>query len=163
VAGDALTLGESYEGRLYHAATHAQALLAERDLAAFLASEADSNLEEGGRFNPPGEFGAVYLSLDRETAVAESSEPEAVIVLGATIRRVLALDEPAVRERWSVTEEALRAADYGPSRSVARRARAAGYDAIRSRSSKGRGLNMSVLWDARTDGTALRFVRADLR
>jgi hypothetical protein len=163
VAGDALTPGESYAGRLYHAGTHAQALLAERDLAAFLAGEADSNLAEGGRFNPPGEFGAGYLPLHRETRIAETSEPEAVIVLEARIARILALDEPAVRERWGVAEEALRAADYGPCRSVARRARAAGYDAIRSRSAKGRGLNLSVLWDARTDGTALRFVRADLR
>lgn len=154
---------ESYEGRAYHAASREHAALAERDFGGFLARAADSNLREGGRFNPAGEFGAVYLSLDAETAVAESSEAEAVLVLAARLRRVLALDDPEVQARWKVSADALCAADYGPCQSLARAARAAGYDAVRSASARAAGLNLGIWWDARADGTALRYLRTDLR
>jgi len=130
---------ESYEGRAYHAASREHAALAGRDL------------------------GAVYLSLDAETAVAESSEAEAVLVLAARLRRVLALDDPEVQTRWNVSADALCTADYGPCHSLARAARAAGYDAVRSASVKTRGLNLSIWWDARADGSALRYLRTDLR
>ena len=88
----------------------------------------------GGRFNPTGEFGALYLSLDTETMRAELSrlalrtgleltefDPRTMSVVRVTLKRVLDLRNSREQDRWGIDDEALMGEAYG--RSVFRRNR----------------------------------------
>ena len=97
------------------------------------------------RFTPPGgRFGALYVALAPETAMAElrrraaqlgvplgALAPRAMLTLAVRLRRVLDLTDPTVRAAWGLTADDLAADDYGRCQEVATAAREDGYEAIR--------------------------------
>jgi RES domain-containing protein len=80
----------------------------------------------GGRFNPPGEFGALYTAGDEATAWEEVAArfrrqgvtglPPAMGLLRIAITggRFADLTDPAARDCWDVSERALTAAEPSP-------------------------------------------------
>ena len=113
-----------------------------------------------GRFNPPG-TGAVYVALERATAVAElkrraerlgrsmkSFAPRALLTLDVTLREVLDLTDASVRAEWDVTLDDLRTEyEYLRCHEVAHVARRDGYEAIRFPSATGEGENLAIFYD----------------
>jgi RES domain-containing protein len=113
-----------------------------------------------GRFNPPGS-GAVYVALERATAVAELKRraaklgrelkafaPRALLTLDVALRQVLDLTDAAVRAEWDITPDDLGTEfDYERCHEVAEVARRDGYEAIRFPSATGDGVNLAVFYD----------------
>src|SRR5215207_4276321 len=114
--------GVAFEGRVYHAAPPEGAERAQRDFEGFLRESLRSNERDGGRFNPPCEFGAVYFSLDPETPVrevekaaereGERPKPLVVLVAEARLGRVLDLRDPESVARWGLHPEDLCGEDH---------------------------------------------------
>lgn len=117
-------------------------------------------MRAGGRFNPAGEFGAVYVALDEETALAELGRridrtglprkhfrPRMMLRLRAGLGRVLDLTDPGVRTEWGVSADEIRAPDWAAAQGIARRAREEGYTAIRFPSAAGAGENLAIFLD----------------
>jgi RES domain-containing protein len=112
------------------------------------------------RFNPLG-HGAVYVALERTTAVAElkrraeklgrqltSFAPRALLTLDVALRQVLDLTDAAVRAEWDITPDDLGTEfDYERCHEVAEVARRDGYEAIRFPSATGDGVNLVVFYD----------------
>ena len=113
-----------------------------------------------GRFNPLG-YGAVYVALERTTAVAELKRraaklgrelkafaPRALLTLDVVLRQVLDLTDATVRAEWDITLDDLGADfDYERCHEVAEVARRDGYEAIRFPSATGEGVNLAVFYD----------------
>jgi RES domain-containing protein len=165
-----MTLPEAvpFEGRIYHATPPEGAGRAERDFDAFLRDSLESNEREGGRFNPPCEFGAVYFSLDARTPVRELQKvaerdgepPKPTVVLEAEARfeRVLDLRDPDAVKLWGLEPSDICGEDHGPCQRAARAIREGRYEAIRCASAAGEGENLVVYWDRRTPASELRLV-----
>lgn len=120
----------------------------------------EASMRAGGRFNPSGEFGAVYVALDEETALAELGRridrtglprehfrPRIMLHLRARLAHVLDLTDPEVRNRLGVAVEEVSGLDWGCAQELGREARAQGYTAIRFPSSTGRGENLAIFLD----------------
>lgn len=114
----------------------------------------------GGRFNPAGEFGALYVSLDPETPLRELRRqaardaadlatllPRTLFALDVSLHRLLDLTRAEVRDRWDISDGALASDDWSACQAVARRARADGYEAIRFPSASGEGENLAIFMD----------------
>lgn len=125
----------------------------------------------GGRFNPPGEFGALYLACESATAVAELRRraeglgiepgdllPRTLLTVDAKFRQVLDLTEPAVRREWGLEGEVLSADDLSACQEVGSAARRAGYEAIRFPSATGSGTNLAVFLDRLHPGSEIEVV-----
>lgn len=74
----------------------------------------------GGRYNPAGEFGAVYVSQTREGAIREFDRqieklgirrqdllPRVLLILDLQVTNVLDLTDERVREAWGTSVEKL--------------------------------------------------------
>lgn len=123
----------------------------------------------GGRFNPAGEFGALYFSLERDTAIAELKRraertgidpgellPRVLLVVQAELQSVLDLRDPDVRTGWGLSDVDLVSDDYRPCQDVARAARRAGYEAIQFPSAADQhGRNLAVFSDRLRPGSSL--------
>jgi len=120
----------------------------------------EASVRAGGRFNPVGEFGAVYVALDKETALAELGRridrtglprkhfrPRMMLQLRTRLGRVLDLTDPEVRSQLGVTVDEVSGPDWGPAQDVARKARQQGYTAIRFPSATGAGENLAIFLD----------------
>lgn len=121
-----------------------------------------------GRFNPLG-AGAVYVALERATAVAELKRraeklgrplkafaPRAVLTLDVALHQVLDLTDATVRAEWDITLDDLRTEfDYVRCHEVAEVARRDGYEAIRFPSATGEGVNLAVFYDQLHTGSYL--------
>jgi RES domain-containing protein len=153
--------GTPFRARLYHAASAEHAALAERDLDQFLREAMESNRREGARFNPPGEFGAFYTSLDAATAIAEASMPEAVLVFEASLERIVDLSADPACAHWRLEPEALRGDDHAPCQAAAQLIRATGNEGVRTPSAKVEGENVALWWDRRLPGSWLRLAVAE--
>src|SRR4051812_5137296 len=113
-----------FEGRIYHATPPEGAERAERDFDAFLRASLESNEREGGRFNPPCEFGAVYFSLDAHTPERELEKvaardgappkPSVVLVAEARFERVLDLRDAEAVAAWGLAPSDICGEDHGP-------------------------------------------------
>ena len=103
------------------------------------------SLRHGGRYNIPGEFAALYASIDEETARAEvtrgvsrrgidpgSYAPKswAGYEIEVHLAAVLDLTDVGVLERLGVDVGALTDDNLGVPRSLGAEARAAGYDGL---------------------------------
>lgn len=132
----------------------------------------------GGRFNPRGEFGALYVSLDSATARAELKRraartgvapedllPRVLLVVVVELGRVLDLGDPEERARWGLDEGSLAGDDHRPCQEVGRAARREGYEAILYPSvARPRGTNLVVFLDRLHPGSEVRVEgREDLR
>jgi RES domain-containing protein len=152
---------ESFLGIVYRQSSPKYAEISDSTLTA--------SLRGGGRFNPRGEFGAVYVSLEPETAMAELRRqatqrdihvenllPRTLFAANVQLQRVLNLDSDVVRKEWSLTTEALRSSNWEPCQRVARRARNEGYEAIRFPSATGSGGNLAIFLDRLLPGSFVR-------
>ncbi len=113
------------------------------------------------RFNPPGEFGVLYVALDRHTARAElqrqaqrlgvplsSMAPRLMLHLEVRLSRVLDLTDARVREAWGLSPDDLASNDYARCQQTARAARKHGFEAIRYPSATGDGENLAIFYDS---------------
>lgn len=127
----------------------------------------------GGRFNPRGEYGALYLSCDRGTAVAELRRradrlaielsallPRSILTVDLRLGSVLDLTDPDVRAEWGLDEHTLAADDFTPCQEVGRAARREGFEAIRYPSATGAGKNLVVFLDRLHPGSRAQVVDA---
>jgi RES domain-containing protein len=103
------------------------------------------SLRNGGRYNSPGEFAALYNSLDAATAVMEVArglrlrgvDPSQysegdwwIYEFPVEIDDVLDLTSPKVLDKLGLQKESLTGADLNTPREIAREARLAGYRAL---------------------------------
>lgn len=126
----------------------------------------------GGRFNPPGDFGAVYLSFEKETAVAELRRrarrsavrigellPRVLLVVESELQKVLDLTDDETRRHWGLDGEDLVSGDYRACQDVGRAARRAGYEAVLYPSAaRDGGRNLAVFVDRLRPGSRLEIV-----
>ena len=115
----------------------------------------------GGRYNPPGEFGALYCSLEPATAAAEiargrmargidpSAVPEGSLSLydvEVSLDAVLDLTNPEILHQLGLSVEALKGGDLTIPRRLAQEARDTGYQAILAPSAAVPGAKNLVLF-----------------
>lgn len=118
------------------------------------------SLKYGGRYNPPGAFGALYLA-DSEAlaqtevlrAVGDPSALAAVFVCGeirVRLQRVLDLTDPQVLKALGIERTMLladtddRQRDHAFTRQLGQLARAAGFEALKVPSVTSQGANLVV-------------------
>ena len=154
----------SFAGTTYHATIEANAPATPADLPAYLDHALAHTLATGGRFNPPGTFGALYLSLDAATPKAESDAPEVILELDARLSAVLDLQRPEALRKYGLTTDAVCGGDHGPCQRAGSAIRDDGYEAVRYPSAVGDGINLAVFWDRRRPDSSLRLAgRLDAR
>jgi RES domain-containing protein len=129
-----------------------------------LARTTAKSREHPGRFNT-SRLGAVYLSLEPETAVKESEQADespqcALFVVKASLARVLDLTDPHVLARWRLTLDDLRDDDVSRCQEVAEEAADAGEEAIVWPSAVGEGRSLAVFADRLGHGSRLEIVHA---
>lgn len=127
------------------------------------------SMRSGGRFNPPGEFGAIYVSLEKDTAIAELKRraaqtgigvdkllPRILHLIEASLQRVLDLTDEETRRNWGLPIEEITSDDPQPCQEVGRAARKAGYEAVLFPSAaREGGRNVAVFTDRLRPGSAL--------
>jgi RES domain-containing protein len=131
-----------------------------------------ASLGTGGRFNPAGEFGALYVSLDPDTPLRELRRqaskagldvlaflPRTLFAMETRLQRVLNLTCPEVVAEYGLTDALLAADDWRVCQDAARRARQAGYEAVRFPSATGSGENLAIFLDRLLDGSFVRILR----
>lgn len=117
----------------------------------------------GGRYNPPREFGVLYLGEDEEVCWAEIRrrtgspeflrEPRVLAEVQVELERVLDLTDEEVLRELGIEEDDLvkatgdEAEDYRLTREIARAAREAGFEALKVRSVTSRGSNLVIFTD----------------
>lgn len=122
----------------------------------------------GGRFNPPGSFGVLYLCSTRACAVSELRRqaarqsiqvehmlPRELWVISVSLQRVLDLTCPESLRVLGLCVEDLVREDHGFTQSLGQHAIEFGYQAIRSRSATGTDDVFAVMVD-NLGGTDLR-------
>ena len=132
-----------------------------------------ASLGTGGRFNPPGEFGVLYVSLDPETPFRELRRqaakaglevvdllPRTLFAAEARLERVLdlACAGTGLPTDYRIAEQSLRSDDWTACQDVARRSRHAGYEAIRFPSATGSGENLAIFLDRLGPGSYIRIL-----
>ena len=129
-----------------------------------LARTTDESREHPGRFNT-SRLGAVYLSLEPETAIKESEQSDelaqcALFVVSASLARVLDLTDPGIRDRWQLTLHDLKADDTSRCRQLAEQAADSGEEAILWPSATGQGRSVAVFADRLAPGSHLKIEHA---
>ena len=107
----------TYTGPAFRQAPPRYAEATERTLA--------GSANAGGRFNPRGEFGALYVSLDPETPLRELLReaarveldilpllPRTLFALEVKLQRVLDLTDPVVHSSWGLLPAELASSDW---------------------------------------------------
>lgn len=132
----------------FHGTVYRQCAPDHTDLAITLANDH----RHGGRFNPPGEFGAVYVAVERATALRELARqaeflgfaveellPRAMLRLQLHIRRVLDLTDESVCRAWGLAGADMTELQHDECWEIARAAYRSGFEAIQFRSATGAG------------------------
>jgi RES domain-containing protein len=143
--------------RQRHRFTAHRAARAEHD---DLRRTAESSCKEPGRFNTAN-VGAVYASLDRDTAVREllrSSPHEiqndcAVFTLDVDVGQLLDFCDSNTREQWGVDLDELTADDMSSCQSLVPRIVARGIEVVRWPSATGQGVSIAVYLDRLGSGS----------
>ena len=133
------------------------------DFAGYVRNTLAASRSFGGRFNPPGEFGALYTALDEDTAWFEVASrfrregieglPPEMGVLRITVSagRCADLTTDAAARAWKVTRDQLTAADPTAAQRTAcwtlGRAVRAVADALLGPSARTNGANMPLFPD----------------
>lgn len=118
------------------------------------------SLKQGGRWNPPGEFGAVYTSLNESTARAELRRsaqrrgvepsdlaPRELVLLRVNLTRVLDLTDPRILSKLGLKPEDLLQNDWARTQEIARAAWGAGFEGVFVPSAAGSGDNLAIFPD----------------
>ena len=140
------------------------------DLATTLAH----NHRHGGRFNPPGEFGAIYVAVERATALRELARqaaflgfavdellPRTMLRLRLHVRRVLDLTDESVCHAWGLAGSDMSQISHDDCWEIARAARRSGYESISFRSATGSGVCLAVFMDRLSPGSFMDVEDAD--
>jgi RES domain-containing protein len=163
-----------YAGPAYREAKSKYRSDVERDLHAYLrATLAGSMRTDQNRFNVLGEFGAIYLSLDRETPVRELertyrklaatanpediSVPRILMTLEMSLARVADLRDPDECEEWGITPAAVTGDDLAPCQAAARDIRRT-HEALRWNSAAGSGENIALFFDRMWPESSVKLV-----
>lgn len=154
----------TFAGAVYRQSTPRYAEITGRTLLASFGT--------GGRFNPAGEFGALYVSLDPETPFRELRRqankaaldvldllPRTLFAADVYLQKVLDIACIAPSPAYRLTDAELRSDDWTACQDVARRARTAGYEAVRFPSATGRGENLAIFLDRLLPGSYIRIIR----
>lgn len=157
--------------RAFHGAVHRQCDVDHTDLDHTLKH----NRHYGGRFSPPGEFGAVYVALEPITAIRELvrySElvgmpvdrmlPRTLLSLQLHVRQVLDLTDNAVCREWGLTSADMTNTSREVCWEIGRAAYRAGYEAIQFRSATGAGVCMAVFKDRLQPGSRLEMESSEI-
>lgn len=117
------------------------------------------SLQGGGRYNPPGEFGVLYLSENEKVSIAErlrkgeSPYPMTLAEIEVNLSEVLDLtDDTSVKQLNINKGDLLRvtgnvAYDYEITREIARMARAKGIEGLLVPSVTSKGKNLVIFID----------------
>lgn len=133
----------------------------------------------GGRFNPPGEFGALYTASDDDTAWAEVAArfrrqgvdalpPRMGLLRIVVLRgRYVDLSDPATCRQWDAVNTSLAAEEATPEQrehcwDLARAVRAVA-DFLMSQSARSAGRNIPLFPDRSNSGMRLELQSAELR
>jgi RES domain-containing protein len=127
-----------------------------------------------GRFNT-STVGALYVSLDKNTALAElirraqlanlsptAYHPRALFTYIVRLQAVLDLTDTPTCDAWGLTHPLLLSDDHTACQEVAAAAHRDGYEAIRYPSVTGHGDNLAIYYDARHAGSHVLEIRSDL-
>ena len=109
---------------------------ARRDFQKYLLDTLVGSMRVGNRFNPAGEFGAIYMSLDPETPLrelyraymrtADTSNPEDIaagrvlLTVDVSIQRSVNLSDASECKAWGITPTALSGDDWALCQQLAR-------------------------------------------
>jgi RES domain-containing protein len=126
----------------------------------------------GARWNPPG-TDALYVSLDRDTAVAEADHqiamqpvrPRAkrtIHQLGINLSNVLDLSDPNLLKRLGIDREALASLDFEACQKVGGAAARLGHDGILVPSARHSGTNLVVFVANQQADSDIRAVSSEL-
>jgi RES domain-containing protein len=156
----------SFAGAVFRQSAPRYAEITDRTLAA--------SARTGGRYNPPGEFGAIYVSLDPDTPLRELRRqalqggvavadllPRTLFAAEARLQSVVDLACEEGPAKWGLTAADLASDDWRVCQAIARQARAQGCEAIRFRSATGAGENLAVFLDRLAPGSSLRILRQE--
>lgn len=112
--------------------------------------------EYGGRYNTPGQFGALYLSRTikgcEEEVKGRPAGPKKYVVgkIKVTVGRVCDLTDPETLKKLKITKDQLTTDDYMVTRVLAEIARNAGFEALIVPSAVGNFNNLVVFTDRLT-------------
>jgi RES domain-containing protein len=156
----------SFAGAVFRQSAPRYAEITERTLSA--------SARAGGRFNPAGEFGAIYVSLDPDTPLRELRRqaahagaevaaflPRTLFAAEARLQRVVDLACGDGPREWGLSAAGLSSDDWTECQRVARRARADGYEAIRFPSATGAGENLAIFLDRLLPGSYIHILREE--
>jgi RES domain-containing protein len=134
-----------------------------------------ASLHHPFRFNPPEEFGVLYVALTERTAVAELERqaerigipvarlaPRLMLHLEVSLGRVLDLTDHGVREAWGLSISDLASDDYARCQAIARAARRDGFEAVRYPSATGEGENLAIFMDRLEKGSSVRITQRQI-
>ncbi|MCI2429294.1 RES family NAD+ phosphorylase [Candidatus Acetothermia bacterium] len=118
------------------------------------------SFQYGGRYNPKGEFGVLYLSESVEICIAEVlraasdpnffKQPRICGTIHVMLEKVLDLTDEQILKELGIRKEVLlqdtgdRERDYRLTRRISRIARAAGFEALKVPSVTSRGNNLVI-------------------
>jgi len=165
-----------YVGLTYRETTPKYGATAHADFPRYLLDTLFGSLRAGSRFNPPGEFGAVYVSLDPETPFRElrraytrlADVPNLVdvaarrilLTIDVTLARVVNLGDAGECRAWDVLPADLAGDDWTPCQAVARHVRRE-HEAIRYPSATGLGENLAIFYDRLRPTSALHLLQSE--
>jgi RES domain-containing protein len=147
-----------------------------RDFQQYLLNTLVGSERVGNRFNPVGEFGAIYVSLDPHTPFRElyrayvrtagTLHPEDIaaqrvlLTVDVLLHRVVNLSDADECVKWGITSGDL-ADSWVPCQQLARAIHHS-HEAIRYPSATGQGENLAVFYDQLREGSYLRLVRSEV-
>lgn len=158
-----------YVGLAYRETKEQYADAARRDVCFYLCTTLLGSMRtDRNRFNVLAEFGAIYVSLDRETPLrelqrtyarlADTARPEDIgtprvlLTFDITLARVADLRAAAECAEWGIAPGAVTGDDYGVCQAVAREVRRT-HEAIRYPSATGVGESLAIFYDRLTAGS----------
>jgi RES domain-containing protein len=135
----------------------------------------EHNRRHGGRFSPRGEFGAIYVAVERATALRELARhaafigfrvdellPRTLLHLRLHVRNVLDLTDDAICSVWGLPGVDMSTISRGDCWEIARTAHRAGYEAVRFRSATGEGVCFAVFKDRLHPGSYLDIADSEM-
>jgi RES domain-containing protein len=165
-----------YAGLAYREAKAKYRALIEQHLAQYLTDTLTGNMRAGARFNPPGEFGAVYMSLDPDTPIQELrrtyvrwldtprpediAAPRLLITCDVRLSAVADLRDGGECLSWGVTPASLLADDWGACQDVARYIRRH-HEALLAPSATGQGTTLAIFADRLRARSSVTLVAVD--
>ncbi len=124
------------------------------------ALDSSGSLRAGGRWNPRGEFGALYTALNEEAAKAELERlaerqgltlddfaPRDLVSIEVSLSKVLDLTDKKILEQIGINESEIVGNDVSLCLEISRLARRAGFEAILTPSATKKGMILVLFPD----------------